>query len=142
VSRRTYRICDRILAFVGVNGFDVGNSLDFSQKAHDLIASEEVDTFSGTYVEIRHTDPVGSSTHRTTGSSSGRRPLREARVEQFEELLAGGQLSMLDISFNRELHGLPAGTGLVLFPDTGRIRVSSMLEQGDLTEFLEFIFQA
>ena len=138
---QTDQVRDQIFSSLQSHGFDIGSVLDFSQKAHDVIASEEVDTFSGTSVEIRLTDPVGSSTHRTTGTTSGRRPLRTARFEQFKEVLDAGQLSMLDISFNKELHGLLAGTGMVLYPDTGRIRVSSKFEQGDLNEFLEFLSQ-
>lgn len=138
---QTDRIRDQILHHLEGHGVDVGQALDFSERARELINMDQVDTFSGTYVEFRQTDPVGSSTHRITGQTSGRQPLRTDMPGQFANLLNSELLSMSDIHLGDSIHGLPRGTRLVLYPDSGQVRLTAMIKDGDLNEFLAFLFR-
>jgi len=122
---------DQALNFLRDAGVSVGEYVDYSEFATNLMKRPDVDTYSGT-LEV---GTVGSTKHCTLRGKN-KRPMRQSMKSKFAELVAADRIINAEVEFTEEYLGLKPSSKMTLYPSTGKIVFRSNLEGSNPHEFI------
>jgi len=110
-------------------------TLNFTNKAKELLKMEEADLFSGTKIEkceSRHSTLLDAFRKRET--------LKDTVPEKVNEIIMSPIITNLDIIFVKSAFSLPEGTRMILYPKDGSLRINKHIEEGNLNEIQDYLF--